>query len=64
MTLAEIFAAYTAGSPGFVKAVSSHCGFDLSADECARIARAAWAANRDNAESAAAEFERMWQAGE
>ena len=63
MTLAEIFQTYTAGSAGFVKAVSSHCGFDMSNEQIAATARAAWAANIDDADGAAAEFERLWNEG-
>ena len=63
MTLSEIFNTCPAGSSGFVRAVSTHCGYDLSDEDCASIGRAAWEANPDNAEAAAAEFQRMWQDG-
>lgn len=38
MTLEQIFADFTKGSQGFVKAVEMHCGFNASATEIARIA--------------------------
>jgi hypothetical protein len=37
MTLADIYTEFTTGSQGFVKAVSSHCGFDISNREIRRI---------------------------
>jgi len=51
MTLQDIFDTYTAGSPGFVAAVQTHCGFDISDEEIKRIAEIA----KD-----AAEFEQIW----
>lgn len=52
MTLEQIFAAYTKGSQGFVKAVETHCGFNASAAEIERIA--------DKATDAAS-FEDIWK---
>lgn len=52
MTIAEIYAEYTAGSTGFVIAVETHCGYDISRTEIARIAEAA---------KTAEEFERVWE---
>ena len=52
MTLSEIYTQYTAGSTGFVIAVESHCGFNTSREETARIAERAQTAE---------EFETIWQ---
>jgi hypothetical protein len=38
MTLAEIYAEFTPGSKGFVRAVQAHCGLDLSNEEIERLA--------------------------
>jgi hypothetical protein len=51
MTLEEIYSAFTAGSPGFVQAVQTHCGFCASDEEIERIGDAA-----DDAD----EFQRIW----
>lgn len=37
MTLAEIYNSFTPGSQGFVIAVETHCGFDISPTEIERI---------------------------
>ncbi len=37
MSLSEIFATYTAGSTGFCAAVETHCGYEMSRDEIARV---------------------------
>lgn len=52
MTIAEIYTAYTAGSTGFVIAVETNCGYDISRTEIARIAEVA---------TTAEEFERVWE---
>jgi len=52
MTLQDIFDTFTAGSRGFIAAVQTHCGFDISDEEIKRIAEIA----KD-----AAEFERIWK---
>lgn len=52
MTLDEIFSTYTKGSPGFVKAVETYCGFLISSTEIERIA---------NKASDAAEFQRVFE---
>lgn len=38
MTLEEIFREFTPGSVGFIKAVQTHCGMDISDSEIARLA--------------------------
>ena len=40
MNISEIFDTYTVGSPGFVGAVQTHCGFEASDSEIKRIASA------------------------
>jgi hypothetical protein len=52
MTLQDIYDNFTAGSPGFVNAVQSHCGFNMSDEEIKLIAELA---------RNAAEFERIWE---
>lgn len=52
MTLLQIFDTYTAGSPGFCKAVQTHCGFNASLAEIKRIADLA-----DTAEK----FQQVWE---
>jgi hypothetical protein len=52
MTLETIFAEFTAGSTGFCIAVETHCGFEISRTEIARIGEKA--ANP-------AEFQRIWE---
>lgn len=52
MTINEIYAAYTTGSNGFIKAVQTHCGFDCSDDEIRRIAEHA-----ENAD----QFQKIWE---
>ena len=52
MTIEEIYAAFTAGSHGFIQAVQSHCGFCASDTEVERIAAKA----KD-----AAEFQSIWE---
>ena len=38
MTLNEIYATYTIGSEGFVRAVEDNCGFEISREEIERLA--------------------------
>jgi molybdopterin biosynthesis enzyme len=38
MTLEDIYNDYTPGSTGFVIAVETHCGFEISREETVRIA--------------------------
>lgn len=52
MTLAEIYSTYTIGSEGFCRAVETHCGYDLSREQIARIAERA---------STAEEFHHIWE---
>ena len=52
MTLADIYAAYTTGSAGFVIAVETHGGFDISRTEIERIAASA---------ATAEEFQTAWE---
>lgn len=52
MTLEQIYAEFTDGSQGFVQAVQSHCGFDRSDAEIARIAERA---------KTAGEFQKIWE---
>lgn len=51
-TLIDIYATYTPGSDGFCAVVESHCGFNASREEIARIAKAA---------STPEEFQRLWE---
>lgn len=52
MTLNDIYNEFTRGSNGFIKAVQSHCGLDISDAEIERIA-----AKAETAE----EFTRIWE---
>lgn len=52
MTLEKIFDQYTIGSDGFVAAVQTYCGFNISNDEVRRIAETAKTAN---------EFQDIWE---
>jgi hypothetical protein len=52
MTLNEIYDQYTPGSQGFVDAVETHCGFDISRSEIERIA---------DKSPTAADFQRNWE---
>ena len=52
MTIQQIYAAFTPGSKGFVKAVEAHCGYCASSTEIERIA----AKTTD-----AAEFQTVWE---
>ena len=38
MALEEIYATFSTGSEGFIRAVETHCGFGISRDEIERIA--------------------------
>ena len=38
MTLNEIYATYTIGSEGFIRAVEDNCGFEISREEIERLA--------------------------
>ncbi len=38
MTIADIYADYTVGSPAFITAVRDNCGYGISRDEIERIA--------------------------
>jgi hypothetical protein len=60
MTLAEIFSTYTAGSTGFCIAVETHCGFNISRTEIARIAERA-AEDGPNSDDMAARFQWEWE---
>jgi hypothetical protein len=51
MTLQDIYAEYTAGSTGFCIAVETHCGYEISREEIARIAARA---------KNSGEFEAIW----
>ena len=51
MTLAEIYDTYNIGSDGFCRAVETHCGFEISRKEIARIAKRA---------ATPEEFEKIW----
>lgn len=52
MTLADIYAKFTAGDRGFIAAVQSHCGFCCSDAEIERIADLA---------TDAGDFQRIWE---
>ena len=52
MTLDTIYATYTPGSQGFCIAVETHCGFQTSRTETARIAECA---------ATAEEFQTIWE---
>ena len=52
MTIEQIYNDYTPGSQGFCLAVETHCGFQTSRTETARIAAQA---------TTAAEFQSIWE---
>ncbi|NGO64177.1 hypothetical protein G6N76_10860 [Rhizobium daejeonense] len=52
MTIETIYEEFSRGSNGFIKAVQTHCGYDISDTEIERIAARA---------ETAAEFDRIWQ---
>ena len=52
MTLEQIYSDFTPGSPGFCIAVETHCGFQTSREETARIAAKA---------KTAADFQSVWE---
>jgi hypothetical protein len=52
MTIEQIYNEYTPGSQGFCIAVETHCGFQTSRTETARIAAKA---------PTAAEFQSVWE---
>lgn len=52
MTIETIYEEFSRGSNGFVHAVQTHCGYDISDAEIERIAEKA---------ETAAEFDRIWQ---
>ena len=51
MTLQDIFDTFTPGSQGFIDAVNTHCGFNMSDEEIERIGKLA---------KNSAEFEEIW----
>ena len=52
MTMNKIFEIYTAGSLGFVIAVETHGGYEISRDEIERIGKRA---------KTAEDFQRIWE---
>lgn len=52
MTIEQIYKEFTAGSPGFIAAVQTHCGYGASNAEIKRIA-----AEADTAEK----FQSVWE---
>ena len=52
MTLPEIYDRYTPGFPGFVTAIETHCGFQISRSEIKRIAQRATTPD---------DFQRIWE---
>ena len=45
MTLTEIYAEFNPGGPGFVDAVKTHCGFEVSDTEAKRLGQVCDTAN-------------------
>lgn len=52
MTINEIYETYTVASQGFCVAVETHCGYQISRNEIARIASKAATAD---------EFQNIWE---